>query len=113
MFRSALLVAAIGAAASSQPLGAAVAPQIEQSGTPRAPRKDPSREERLMELQLRAQVRIEAERFVFTAAELADIESRYASAHVKGTGFPRPVGAEQILEELSNDTRARTGQDAP
>jgi hypothetical protein len=63
-----------------------------------------AREERLTALRRRAKERIDDERTVFSAAELVDIEARYASAFrpdlMDGlTSLRRPEG-EQVLKEL-------------
>jgi hypothetical protein len=62
--------------------------------------QDPAREARLEELRVRARSRIEAERFAFSATELADIEALYASAQAKEPGLARPAHADRTLEEL-------------
>ena len=57
------------------------------------------REEVVRALQQRAQARIDEERLVFSPAELADIEARYASAR-SATLLFRRTGAEEILLDL-------------
>lgn len=58
------------------------------------------REEVLRALQRRAQARIDEERLVFSVAELADIEARYASARSPDRLLFRRTEAEEILLEL-------------
>lgn len=58
------------------------------------------REERLRALQRRAQARIDDERVVFSVAQLADIEARYASARTPTGSCSVEPGAGEILLDL-------------
>jgi hypothetical protein len=54
----------------------------------------------LSALRRRARARVDAENAVFSAAELAEIEARYASAHMNGLPFVRRPDGEEILRDL-------------
>jgi hypothetical protein len=84
-------------------------PAVDDARTARQPPaaalRSPSqetREQAILALRQRARARMEAEAVAFSAAELADIEARYASAYTSNGlfSFLRLPGAEQILEDL-------------
>jgi hypothetical protein len=97
MFWTILTVAVIGGGLL-QSAGSMKRDSHQQKADAVAARQD--RDELLWGLQRRAQARIDDERLIFSAAELADIEARYASARSHdGLLFRRP-GAEEILLDL-------------
>jgi hypothetical protein len=58
------------------------------------------RESRLAALRSKAQAHIDAERSLFSALELSDIEARYSSAHVAHLPFVRRPAGIKTLQEL-------------